>query len=486
MHFLSKPPPPPPIPPSKKFCIIISSSSSIWIYRHLLRIFLIMLIAPSTPTASCAFVSPTTSAVLAKVAADDDHRAKKSQRHRRSWPSRSAAASESDEDDEEEGVGTLTDKKPLAVTPQARPPTSTLTKNKNKYITGIRDIADDYDVFLLDLWGVLLDGSRPYDGVLDALQELRRRHKRLIVLSNSSKRLDHSLRMLRTLGFDPTGFETVITSGEVAHQMLSGEGDWLQYCQPWMPLASLASGRRNTPRRAFCLGSGDGDAEYLRGCGWALSDVNEADLIVARGTFTIEVDGTDAKRVHKRDDPTRYEAVLLDQLQRAASRRVPMLVCNPDKVRPDRDRPPMPGQLGDLYESMLLREANGGLDAQQAEALVKRVGKPDPDVYAIALQQQRSRQPDGGRLSTLSGLRACMVGDALETDVTGGSGAGLDTIWVLDTGIHGPDLAARKGSRQDGHHGAAQSVLDEFNRKSGTYAKGRTLSPTRFLPSFRW
>jgi ribonucleotide monophosphatase NagD (HAD superfamily) len=473
MHFLSKPPPPPIPPSNKKFCIIISSCSSIWICRrHLLRILLIMLIAPSTPT-TCAFVSPTTSVVLAKVAADDD-RAKKSQRLRRSWPSR---ASESDEEDDE-GVGTLTDKKPLAVvTPQAKPPT-TLTKNKNKFITGIRDIADDYDVFLLDLWGVLLDGSRPYDGVLDALQELRRLHKRIVILSNSSKRLDHSLRMLRKLGFDPTGFETIITSGEVAHQMLSGEGGWLQYCQPWMPLASIVSGSRNTPRRAFCLGSGDGDAEFLRSCGWTLSDVKTAELIVARGTFTIEVDGTGANRVHKRDDPTRYEAVLLEQLQRAAARRIPMLVCNPDKVRPDRDRPPMPGQLGDLYESML-----GG----DAEALVKRVGKPDPDVYAIALQQKRARQQqDGGRLSLLSGLRACMVGDALETDVTGGSGAGLDTIWVLDTGIHGPDLAARKGSQQDGHHGAAQSVLDEFNRKLGTYSKGRTLSPTRFLPSFRW
>jgi HAD superfamily hydrolase (TIGR01450 family) len=482
MHFLSKPPPP-PIPPNKKFCIIISSSSSILTFRHLFLIIVIMLIAPSTPTTSCAFVSPTTSAVLAKVAADDD-RAKKSQRHRRSWPSRSAAASESDDDDEE-GVGTLTGAPPLGSsqnsfkqTPQARPPT-TLTK-KNKYITGIRDIADDYDVFLLDLWGVLLDGSRPYDGVLDALQELRRLRKRIVILSNSSKRLDHSLRMLRKLGFDPTGFETIITSGEVAHQMLSGEGGWLQYCQPWMPLASIVRSNRR-PRRAFCLGSGDGDAEYLRSCGWALSDVSTAELIVARGTFTIEVDGTDANRVHKRDDPTRYEAVLVEQLQRAASRRIPMLVCNPDKVRPDRDRPPMPGQLGDLYESML-----GG----DAEALVKRVGKPDPDVYAIALQQKRSRQQqqqqDGGRLSSLSGLRACMVGDALETDVTGGSGAGLDTIWVLDTGIHGPDLAARhSGSQQDGHN-AAQSVLDEFNGKSGTYAKGRTLSPTRFLPSFRW
>ena len=31
-----------------------------------------------------------------------------------------------------------------------------------------------------------------------------------------------------------------------------------------------------------------------------------------------------------------------------------------------------------------------------------------------------------------------MVGDALETDITGGKWANIDTLWVVNDGIHAP------------------------------------------------
>jgi ribonucleotide monophosphatase NagD (HAD superfamily) len=51
-----------------------------------------------------------------------------------------------------------------------------------------------------DMWGVMHDGARPYDGVLDAVDQLIQANKKLTILSNSSKRLDHSIRMLKRLG----------------------------------------------------------------------------------------------------------------------------------------------------------------------------------------------------------------------------------------------------------------------------------------------
>jgi ribonucleotide monophosphatase NagD (HAD superfamily) len=54
-----------------------------------------------------------------------------------------------------------------------------------------------HDTFLLDMWGVMHDGTQPYDGVLETVQELKRLGKRLIILSNSSKRRDDSEKMLR-------------------------------------------------------------------------------------------------------------------------------------------------------------------------------------------------------------------------------------------------------------------------------------------------
>jgi HAD superfamily hydrolase (TIGR01459 family) len=323
-----------------------------------------------------------------------------------------------------------------------------------KLLDGIRDLIDDHDVFLLDMWGCMHDGDAPYDGVLDVVQKLKDAGKKMIILSNSSKRKDNSIQMLKKLGFDPDDFDQIVTSGEVAYQMLSG--DESLGCEPWDVLSGIrASGNQNV----FVLGSGDGDQEYCESCGWTLAPVEEASLIIARGTFSIN-DGFSV--INKKEEPERYEDMLEKKLNEAAVRRIPMLVANPDKVRPDVERPPMPGKIGDTYEQAL----GGG---PEAEALVKRIGKPFHDVYDIALR-------DATDFS-----RVCMVGDALETDVTGGYSVGIKTVWVLLDGIHGPDLKGKESLLQ-----GAMLVLDNFNAMEGTYAKGRSLSPSVILRHFRY
>ena len=76
---------------------------------------------------------------------------------------------------------------------------------------------DEYDLFLLDMWGVMHNGSRPYDGVLECIKELKKNGKEMVILSNSSKRTDSSIKNLKKLGFDPSDFSQIITSGEVSH-----------------------------------------------------------------------------------------------------------------------------------------------------------------------------------------------------------------------------------------------------------------------------
>ncbi len=42
-------------------------------------------------------------------------------------------------------------------------------------LDGIAPVADRYDGFVLDLWGVVHDGQRPYPGVPEALAVLKKR-----------------------------------------------------------------------------------------------------------------------------------------------------------------------------------------------------------------------------------------------------------------------------------------------------------------------
>lgn len=46
------------------------------------------------------------------------------------------------------------------------------------------------------MWGVMHNGSEPYEGVLEAVKELKRVGKKMIILSNSSKRRENSHNML--------------------------------------------------------------------------------------------------------------------------------------------------------------------------------------------------------------------------------------------------------------------------------------------------
>ena len=58
----------------------------------------------------------------------------------------------------------------------------------SKIIDSISDIITLYDVFILDQWGVMHDGYKGYDHAVSAVKTLIRENKKLIIISNSSKR----------------------------------------------------------------------------------------------------------------------------------------------------------------------------------------------------------------------------------------------------------------------------------------------------------
>ena len=55
-------------------------------------------------------------------------------------------------------------------------------------LAGIRDLAERFDVFILDQFGVLHDGVAPYSGAVETLVRLQELGKRTLLLSNSGKR----------------------------------------------------------------------------------------------------------------------------------------------------------------------------------------------------------------------------------------------------------------------------------------------------------
>ena len=94
-----------------------------------------------------------------------------------------------------------------------------------KIINSINEIIDLYDLFILDQWGVMHDGIKGYNHAIKSIIKLIEKNKKLIIISNSSKRKISSIDRLKSLGFDINHFIEVMTSGEMIWQELSNSID---------------------------------------------------------------------------------------------------------------------------------------------------------------------------------------------------------------------------------------------------------------------
>jgi HAD superfamily hydrolase (TIGR01450 family) len=274
-------------------------------------------------------------------------------------------------------------------------------------VDGVRQIADRYDAFLLDQFGVLHDGSTALRGAVECYNELRDLGKKLIVLSNTSRRKEDAIKKLGRLGFDVSALSDFVCSGE----------------QAWQHMAAKCGGKR-----VLWLGWSDDylgfdNAGFLDGLDVSVTpSAEEADVILAQGTQLIRSTSAEAPPASIRSlfEKGEVEGVLLDVLRRCQERGVPMLCANPDfqATQPDGSVGYMPGIVAECYEDM------GGP--------VTHFGKPYHAAFDACLE----------RLEGIPRSRVCHVGDSLLHDVAGANSASLDSLFVA-SGIHGSALPER-------------------------------------------
>ena len=109
-------------------------------------------------------------------------------------------------------------------------------------LPGLSALADRYDGYIVDAWGVLHDGERPLPGVLDALDRLRRLGKRVVILSNAPRRVDSTVARLHEIGIPRRLYDGLMTSGEEIYQHLLRRDD------PWYAGLGRAPGPVRRPR----------------------------------------------------------------------------------------------------------------------------------------------------------------------------------------------------------------------------------------------
>ncbi|MEI6558651.1 MAG: TIGR01459 family HAD-type hydrolase [Rhodospirillaceae bacterium] len=244
-------------------------------------------------------------------------------------------------------------------------------------LRGLQALAGRYDGFILDLWGVLHDGERPYPGALDGLERLVSAGKRLCLLSNAPRRVEPVAGMLAGMGIGPGHYHHLMTSGEAAFEaLLSRACDW----HAGLGRACLHLGPEHD-RQLF---------ESLSGVE-RVDDPARAEFVLNTGPSTYD------------DTPEDYGPVLA----LCARRGLPMVCANPDL---------------EVMVGERVVECAGALARRYADlgGVVRYHGKPHPPVYR--------------RCFELLGLddrrRIVALGDTLHTDIAGAAAAGIDSVLV--------------------------------------------------------
>jgi HAD superfamily hydrolase (TIGR01459 family) len=249
-------------------------------------------------------------------------------------------------------------------------------------ISSITAIADDYDLLLCDVWGVVHNGRHVYGEAVAALMRLRSAGKTVILITNVPKPRGPIPKQLDRIGCPRQAWDAIVTSGDAIR-------------------AELAA---RAPGPMYKIGP-DYDAVLWEGLGLSQSGLSEAKFIAISG-------------LNKDDDtPDMYA----DVAAAARARDLEMLCANPDIIV----------QFGDRMiwcAGAVAREyaARGGK--------VVMAGKPYAPIYELAFREAATLM---GR--AVPRARVLAIGDGVGTDVRGANAQGLDCLFI-GSGTHGENL----------------------------------------------
>lgn len=264
-----------------------------------------------------------------------------------------------------------------------------MTLTSFRFIDGLAEIADQFDGFIFDLWGVVHDGKAPYPGALSAMAAIKRSARPILLLSNAPRRSGAVASFLDGIGVPRSAYDGILTSGDLVHDALE-RGTFADHS-------------------ARCLRIGpERDHGLVEGLDLRLvADVGVADLLLVTGLHDDE-----------RETAADYRALL----EAAHRRRLPLVCANPDlSVMRGAHEVPCAGAIAALYESI------GGE--------VRWFGKPDASAYRASLERL-----------TLPAERVLAVGDSFRTDIQGACRFGIASLFVAG-GLHSSHWNLGQGDR---------------------------------------
>jgi HAD superfamily hydrolase (TIGR01459 family) len=291
-----------------------------------------------------------------------------------------------------------------------------------QFHTSISSLAARSDAFIIDVWGVIMDGRTLYPGARHALEQLYQEGKQIVLLSNVPQRAERLSQKLKQIGLSPELFSAVFTSGEICYLELQER------------LTTTLAG--HTTPTYFEIGDYEGESALIQDLAYRKTeDIRQASFILA-----LSLDGSERKMAE-------YYA-LLDQ---AHILEIPFICVNPDKLAPMvAGNPPAycPGMLAEYY--------------LQKGGVVLNYGKPFMPVYEACLRRIPHQKS-----------QILAIGDTFHTDILGAHYAGIDAALIT-----GGVLANTLGP----HHENPEKIMPHLQSLEAIHQ----CSPTYILPYLQW
>lgn len=261
-------------------------------------------------------------------------------------------------------------------------------------VKGLKSLAENYDLILCDVWGVLHNGVKAYEAAGDALTRFRDEGRRVVLVSNAPRPGSGVETQLDGFKLPRTAYDAIVTSGDLTRLAIEQRLDKVVH-------------HIGPPR----------DMPIYNGLDVRFGSIEEADYVVCSGFDDDE-----------RETVENYRARL-----KAMRRRDLLMVCaNPDLIV-ERGHMILPcaGAIALAYEQM--------------DGKVLYAGKPHAPVYekALAIASGLNGRP-------IPKGRVLAVGDAIRTDIAGAAGFGIDSI-LIARGIHAQELGLHKGDLVSDH-----------------------------------
>lgn len=297
---------------------------------------------------------------------------------------------------------------------------------------GLSEVADNFDIFLFDAYGVFWEGNKFYAGSLEMMQKLVRQGKIVAVISNSTQ-LSEDL----AISYAKRGMLI-----KRDYNFMISSGDLLRY---HLLKADISFASCKHPQKYYVIGSPHpkafADTAYV-----PVQNIEDADFVYCGVPFLYEKDVAEypqyrdlfwpvknAESGHCQIWDTLTAEPFIKIVEKAVNLKLPALNANPDFTAKE-GHPLVPNSPA----VFVIRNGTIAEMFRTRGAEVTEYGKPHNNIYDYTFELLDSSG------YSVSKNRICMIGDTVRTDIKGAVNAGIAPILCIETGITAQEISTGK------------------------------------------